>query len=302
MVSLPTQCGFAPVRNRDAYPKRDSQPPTTAARRRRWSARDGTSADELDERLARLAHELKVPVSVIAGSLDNLEQYLEALVHFVAATRTHLDAHPELARLYTDLGLAYVSDNAPALLKICRQGSRRLTAMMQQLRFLTQHGSFIQPRLPVDVAQVLDESVRLVEATHPARPLLHLDVGHDVTVLGAAEELGQAFVNLVYNAFDASLAVEHPEIWISAYRVVGGSHEAGAWVEVVVRDNGLGVPATQRETVFAPFFTTKSHSAGMGLGLAITKDIVDAHGGTVRVEDAPTGGATFVVRLPAQKG
>jgi signal transduction histidine kinase len=67
-------------------------------------------------------------------------------------------------------------------------------------------------------------------------------------------------------------------------------------VEVVVDDDGSGVPPESRDRIFEPFFTTKAK--GSGLGLSIVHAIVTQHGGQLRVEDSPEGGARFVVSLP----
>jgi two-component system NtrC family sensor kinase len=108
------------------------------------------------------------------------------------------------------------------------------------------------------------------------------------------QEMGRVLVNLVNNAFDAVRDVKKPEVVIST-RLVGSD------VEVVVSDNGSGVPEAIREKIFEPFFTTKPTGEGTGLGLSLSHDIVtQGHGGTMRVEKSPGGGAMFIVSLPVQ--
>jgi two-component system sensor histidine kinase HydH len=74
-------------------------------------------------------------------------------------------------------------------------------------------------------------------------------------------------------------------------------HAADGTVELVVADSGPGVPPELRERIFEPFFTTRPR--GTGLGLAVARQIVEAHGGRIAVSDRPAGGARFTVRLPA---
>jgi signal transduction histidine kinase len=68
------------------------------------------------------------------------------------------------------------------------------------------------------------------------------------------------------------------------------------WLEIAVSDTGVGIPPEQLERIFQPFFTTKAH--GIGLGLAITRRLVEDHGGYMRVEGHFGYGATIAVRLP----
>jgi two-component system NtrC family sensor kinase len=73
-------------------------------------------------------------------------------------------------------------------------------------------------------------------------------------------------------------------------------------LELRVADNGPGIPEALRERVFAPFFTTKPDGVGTGVGLALCRAVVGAHGGSIRAETTPGGGATLVVRLPLPEG
>jgi two-component system NtrC family sensor kinase len=76
------------------------------------------------------------------------------------------------------------------------------------------------------------------------------------------------------------------------------AHAGDDAVEVSLTDTGPGVAAADREKVFEPFFTTRAETGGTGLGLAVAREIVMKHGGTIRVDDGDGGGARFVVSLP----
>jgi signal transduction histidine kinase len=76
----------------------------------------------------------------------------------------------------------------------------------------------------------------------------------------------------------------------------GRKEVAEQWVEIAVSDTGVGIPSDRQEQIFQPFFTTKAH--GIGLGLAITRRLIEDHGGYILVEGKVGTGATFVVRLP----
>jgi two-component system sensor histidine kinase FlrB len=113
----------------------------------------------------------------------------------------------------------------------------------------------------------------------------------DLTVRANAPSLVSAVLNLATNALQAAGDQLHLELL--ARRAGPGR------AEIVVSDNGPGVPDSVRARIFEPFFTTRER--GHGIGLAIVKSVVEAHAGSVRLA-ASSGGATFVIDLPAEAG
>jgi signal transduction histidine kinase len=110
------------------------------------------------------------------------------------------------------------------------------------------------------------------------------------TVCGSAGRLKQALLNLLVNARQAM--PDGGRITISADR------ERDGRVAVAVEDTGCGIPSELHAHVFRTFFTTKSD--GTGLGLPITKKIVEDHGGMIQMESEPGHGARFTIHLPTR--
>jgi C4-dicarboxylate-specific signal transduction histidine kinase len=109
-------------------------------------------------------------------------------------------------------------------------------------------------------------------------------------------ELQQVLLNLVVNAMDAMRDVPEPERLL-AIRARLERDAAGAPVVAIgVTDRGTGLEPDQARRIFEAFYTTKPN--GMGLGLAISRSIVEAHGGRLSVETSTEPGATFAIRLP----
>jgi signal transduction histidine kinase len=106
-------------------------------------------------------------------------------------------------------------------------------------------------------------------------------------VLVDESQLRQALLNLVRNAREAMQG--GGSLTVSVKNAVGGG------VDITVDDTGAGIPEELRASVFDPFFTTKQR--GTGLGLAVTREIVDAHGGAIACEARPTGGTRFRIHL-----
>lgn len=139
---------------------------------------------------------------------------------------------------------------------------------------------------------------QVLEVAGPARPkTVHTETGFACggrEVLGDEIQLFQLLLNLVLNAFEA-LGAKGGTVRVST-AVQGGC------VTLRVADNGPGIPEEARDKIFDPFFTTKGSGKGMGLGLAIVYQIVEAHGGSISMESAAGRGTAFTVSLPAAQG
>src|SRR5213078_2124355 len=109
-------------------------------------------------------------------------------------------------------------------------------------------------------------------------------------------QLQQVLINLVTNAFDAMRDVPIPERRVR----VMTERDGDATVEVRVADRGTGISEELRESLFDQFVTTKEE--GLGMGLAIVRSIIEAHGGSIAAENADGGGARFHFRLPIKEG
>lgn len=254
-------------------------------------------AGDVDVYLARVAHELRTPVSLISGSLENLQESLRTLLLYVEATSEILGANDEVNRLRRDLRLDYRLENTPGLLRICSEGAQRLNHVVNQLRFHAR-GPAIDAGARTDVVDALRRAVAMAlhdrDLAVDVRWRVAADVGF---AAGPAEFLGQVFLNVVRNAVDALAEVPAPQLDL-AVRAVGGG-DAPRRIEVDVRDNGRGIPEPCRARIFDEFFSTKGGSAGLGLGLSISRDIVAAVGGTIELRHSGADGTAFRITLAA---
>ena len=146
----------------------------------------------------------------------------------------------------------------------------------------------------VDLQSVVDDTLTLVAHDLRQRQIsVSVELPANSRVIeGDPVLLEQVFVNLVMNAMDAMAAIppERRQLKISSATSENN-------VEVSVRDSGPGLPPDLIGRLFTPFVTTKSH--GIGIGLSITRTIVEAHGGRIACHNNPDGGATFTVTLPS---
>ncbi len=162
------------------------------------------------------------------------------------------------------------------------------------VRRMMDYSRVSQPNVSaVDLADLARETVGLLE---PEARKFGADIvvkappaGVPVTV--DPGQMRQVVTNLVLNAVHVSGEGQVVEVLLEP------TSRGGALLVVV--DQGPGVSKENRERVFEPFFTTKAPGDGTGLGLSIVRRIVEDHGGTIQIDDAPSGGAAFCVYLPA---
>jgi PAS domain S-box-containing protein len=216
-------------------------------------------------------------------------------------------------------GLAHEFKNAIATLhgyaqllqnlELDERGRTAASSMLNEVRNLsemvTAFLNFARPQplelddVPVD--QLIKEcATELGSLFNERRVELVLDLGKqtgdEVLVIRADERmLRQALLNLLRNATEAIAEdKEERRIYIHSHRDEGTARKACA--VVVVRDTGQGIPASDLQRIFIPFFTTKAK--GHGVGLALAHRVISDHGGTLTAGNASEGGATFTLRLP----
>lgn len=145
---------------------------------------------------------------------------------------------------------------------------------------------------PTNLAGVVDAALTEMRAKlDAARVAVARNYIGGPTIVGDAEKLRQVFANILDNAIDALAPVEEDRR-VELFIENGVPNRA----RVRIRDNGVGIPAEKIDRIFNPFFTTKEK--GTGLGMAISKKIVEAHEGAIDVVSEKTRGTEFVVTLP----
>jgi two-component system sensor kinase FixL len=177
-------------------------------------------------------------------------------------------------------------------LKIITEEVKRLEQLLSDLRefYVTE----VMASDPVNIAEVLEEVFSLAKGDfkkHKIRAELKLD-NDAIIVAGDKGRLKQVFLNLVKNAIEAMEG---------GGRLSIQSKLSGDRVEIVVTDDGCGMAEGEKEKIFSPFFTTKSH--GTGLGLCISKRIIDRHkGSSFSVQSQEGVGTSFKIGLPVYRG
>jgi len=217
---------------------------------------------------AGLAHEIRNPLGVIKGSAEMLTQKLQA--------------SDELARELA----GYISTEVNRL-------SALVTEFLDFARPL-----HAQPH-PADLVALLDRVLQIVAGRFTGKAVrVERHYAGGLPLVPLDESLcEQAFLNLVQNAYEAMQDQDQGGTLRVDVRPATQHDRQG--VELRLADSGPGVPEELREEIFNPFVTTKK--TGVGLGLSIVSKIVDGHHGSIRVENAPEGGAVFTLFFPLEE-
>jgi PAS domain S-box-containing protein len=221
----------------------------------------------IGELTGSFAHELNTP---LAAALNNAQ----AALRFLRQTPP-------------------ASDEVAACLEDIVGDIRRAGEVIQRMRRILRRGE-AQP-VKVDISALIHDAVRLVDAeARDHNVALSVEVAPAVPRLVADDvQLVQVLLNLLNNALDALTSVPQDRRRISVRAA-----PARDGVELLVSDSGPGIPQSQLEKVFEPFYTTKT--GGLGLGLAISRSIVEAHGGRMDASTREGQGTVFRVFLPAR--
>jgi len=226
------------------------------------------------------------------SAFDRLEAAMRRQGRFTADASHEL--RTPLTVLTTQMELALRRERTPAeyreVLEICLKAVRRMTSMTEGLLFLARaDGRAVDLRREsLDLKEVVEEAVGLVRPL-AARRGLHLSVvAESHRMEGDRERLGEAVTNLVTNAIQYNRPEGRVEVTLK-----GGV--------LVVSDTGPGIPEEDRSHVFERFYradkSRSNNAGGAGLGLAITKSIVEAHGGEIGFAARAGEGTTFRIRF-----
>jgi two-component system sensor histidine kinase HydH len=223
--------------------------------------------DLLARLLGRLAHEIRNPLSSLDIHVQLLEEDLAKL-----APETKKSLKPRLEIIHGEL--------------------HRLESIVE--RFLRLAGPSALDLELVEIPKIVTHVCELLRAEASTRQIeIVTQIEHGLPPVTADPiRLTQALMNLVINAVQA--VEKNGRVQVGATKST-----AGDALVLQVQDNGPGIPANKLEEVFDPYFTTKPE--GIGLGLWIARQIAVAHGGTLRTENAPVGGAIFTLLLPLSR-
>lgn len=241
---------------------------------------------------AGVAHEINNPMGFITSNLSTMEKYVARMTEYLMAadrliTNSAVAEKEELALLRSRLKLDYIINDTLQLIEESLDGATRVKHIVNDLKNLSRTDQ-AEP-VYADLNRCLESSLNIAcnEIKYVAD--IDLQLGVIPEILCHPQQLSQVLINLLINAGQA----------IEGHGII----TVRTWSEnddvfVAVTDTGKGIPVEIQQRIFEPFFTTKDVGKGTGLGLSISYEIIQKHGGEIKVESEVGRGTTFIVRLP----
>ncbi|MEO8700104.1 MAG: ATP-binding protein [Kofleriaceae bacterium] len=232
-----------------------------------------------------IAHEINTPMQFIGDSIAFVREGVGDLLQVV---------HAEAG---ADEDVAYLAERVPKALALAADGCARVATIVRSMKQLAYTGP--QHYVPLDLNAAVQSALTLTrtEYVRVAEVTTHLTALPSIRC--NAREIGQVLLDLIVNAGHA--IEERVGTTGELGRIGVSTHANGAFATVSISDTGTGMTEAVRARIFDPFFTTKAVGKGIGQGLAVSRALVERHGGTLTCETVLGSGTTFQLTLPVSE-
>lgn len=243
-----------------------------------------------------IAHEIRNPLGFVANFGALSEELLSELSEWLDGVADCLDAssREDAAELLEVLG-----ENIARIREHAARADRVVDETLRSAR------ANDRPAEPFELNAALERGVSWARQSATGSDAVLVDVQLDPSageIRGWPSELVRVFLNVLDNAYDAVLARREAEGEGFTPRIDVRSSADGAAVTVRIEDNGVGIDGAERAEVFEPFFTRKGVDEGTGLGLSLSRDIVERHGGEIGLESEKGAYTRLTITLPRDGG
>lgn len=228
--------------------------------------------------VAGIAHELDTPLGALHSDHETLQKALARLQDILADERVDESELDEVRRIVRAVD---------GVLETSELAIDRMTSLVGSLRTFGRPDGSERDR--ADLNEAIDDTLELIDHRLDDGVRVVRDYGELPQVECYPAQLNQVFMNLLLNA---SQAIQ------GEGRIDVRTRTEGERVRIEVRDDGRGIPEDHLDRIFEPGFSTKGSRMGMGLGLLITRQVVDRHGGEIDVESRVGEGTLFAIELP----
>jgi hypothetical protein len=244
----------------------------------------------LGELAAGVAHEINNPVGYVSSNLTTLKKYLSVYEKVLDSPEADSE---DMMTLKKKLNYAFIRDDVQNLINETQVGVNRVKTIIQDLKDYARTNAATH-YVASDIQVGLKSTLNIARIELKNRSDVRMELGKLPLVECAPSQIDQVFLNLIVNAAQAM-----PEGKMGMIDIRTDCNDQQVWVEV--KDNGPGIPPEVLKKIFDPFFTTKDPGTGTGLGLSVSQNIIQQHGGTLTVDSTVGVGTTFKITLPIKR-
>ncbi|MEH2392800.1 MAG: ATP-binding protein [Nostoc sp.] len=258
-----------------------------------------------------IAHEINNPINFIAGNMKPAQEYIHDLLALIDLYRqTFPDPGAEIEEAIATIDLDYLQEDLPKLISSLKEGSDRIRGISASLRTFSRGDS--DHKVPFNIHEGIESTLLILK--HRLKANEHypaIDIVKDYGEIPQLEcfpgQLNQVFMNLIANAIDA-LEESNKERSLqqitdnpNRITIVTTLSEDRHHVLIRIQDNGMGMSENVKQKLFGYLFTTKGVGKGTGLGLTISRQIVEEkHGGQLTVTSELGKGTELVIAIPVE--
>ncbi|MGC9527015.1 MAG: hybrid sensor histidine kinase/response regulator [Limnospira sp.] len=263
----------------------------------------------LGQLIAGVAHEINNPINFISGNLKYAEEYIQDLVDLLALyQKKSLKPDPEITDKINEIDLDYLLEDLPQLLSSMKEGTCRISQISTSLRTFSRSDTDAQ--VEFDIHDGIDSTLMILKHRlkgNDRRPAIQVikNYGNLPEIKCYPGQLNQVFMNVLSNAIDAleesNQGLSKAEIEAEPNQIaIATSLDPSNPIAIIsIRDNGPGIAEPIRAKIFDRLFTTKSVGVGTGLGLSLSRQIIEEkHRGKILCNSQPGSGAEFLIQIP----
>ncbi|MBD2138272.1 AAA family ATPase [Anabaena sp. FACHB-1237] len=258
----------------------------------------------LGQMVAGVAHEINNPINFIYANVEHARDYIECLIEFLEIyNQEYPQPTARIATYQEENHINFLLEDLPKILDSMMVGSERIRNIVLGLRnFSRLDESAIKP---VDVHEGIDNTIMLLsprfqEKLGYSQNIVIKNYGKIPLVKCYASQLNQVFMNIISNGIDA--LKERQNLLSnkdSNFHIIITTQVVNNYVQISIKDNGIGIKPEIKNRIFDPFFTTKPVGEGTGLGLSISYQIiVDKHNGRLDCISEVNKGTEFIIAIP----
>ncbi|MUG99858.1 HAMP domain-containing protein, partial [Scytonema sp. UIC 10036] len=246
--------------------------------------------------VAGIAHEINNPINFIYGNIQYADSYFQEILSVVELyEQLYPDGNPVIKNKLEELDWEYLVQDLAKLLSSMKTGAERIREIVLSLRnFSRLDEAEIKE---VDIHEGINSTLLILNHRLQEDIKVITDYGNLPLIECYPAKLNQVFINIINNSIDALLDMDdlaNKQIWIKTETIKEN------FIQISIKDNGIGIPEEIIHKLFDPFFTTKPVGKGTGLGLSISYKIIEKHQGRIEVTSEVGKGTEFKIVIPVK--